>query len=149
MNENQNSNNNENIIYDDIINERIIPKKRMLKNLNNQDELNTENVHDPFRENIPNDNFSSKFNEYKKNTDVNVENDTNLILNKKNENNNVDVGLNNNNDNIVDLRGNIEEQLMQELKNRNNNNNEINEQISDKMSTIKRFRVHGVLPRQK
>ncbi len=105
-------------------------QKKVLKNLNNQDELNAENVHDPFRENTPNDIFHQNFQnfyEYKKNTDVNVENDTNLILNKKNENNNVDVGLNSNNDNIVDLRGNIEEQLMEELKNRNNNNNEINE----------------------
>ena len=61
MNENQYTNDNDNIIYDDIINERIIPKKRMLKNLNNQDELNTENANAPFRENIPNDIFHHNF----------------------------------------------------------------------------------------
>ena len=64
------------------------------------------------------------------------------------EKNKININLN---ENIVDLRGNIEEQLLEELKNKKKyqNNNEINDEINEKISNIKRFRNHGFLPPQK
>ena len=52
------------------------------------------------------------------------------------------------NNNIVDLRGDIEEELLKELKNKNRHgdNFQLKNEINDKISNIKRFRSHGVLP---
>lgn len=52
------------------------------------------------------------------------------------------------NNNIVDLRGDIEEELLKELKNKNRHgdNFQLKDEINDKISNIKRFRSHGVLP---
>jgi hypothetical protein len=142
INENQNKNDNN-------LNERFIPKKRILENISNQGWLDDDNVQ--YGRDIEKDIFYQNCNDMKKNADdENNNNNIKIILNKNNENNNVNLNSDNNNKNIIDLRANIEEQLMQELKikNNKNKNNEINEEISDKMSSIKRFRAQGVLPRQ-
>ena len=146
---NENQNENDNNIYDNNFNEQFIPKKRILENINNQGGLYDDNVQ--YGRDTEKDIFYQNFNDMKKNADdENNNNNIKIILNKNNENNIANLNSDYNNNNIVDLRANIEEQLMQELKMKNNKNknNEINEEISDKMSSIKRFRVHGVLPRQ-
>ena len=73
-----------------------------------------------------------------------IDNKLNIDENKKFQKN-IDI-----NENIVDLRGNIEEQLLEVLKNKKkyHNNNEINDEINEKISNIKRFRNHGFLPPQ-
>lgn len=119
-------------------NEHFIPKKRILKETSNYIQMddNNENKINTLYQNF---NFNS-------NEGNNIENiDTNLNLKKNNE----DINTNMDN-NIIDLRGNIEEQLMQEIKNKNKYKNkcEMNEQINDKMSNIKRFRINGILPAQ-
>ena len=72
-------------------------------------------------------------------------NDENITLDK--DKNDTNDNLNNN---IVDLRGNIEEILLEEIKTKQkyNKNNELKDQINEKMSNLKRFRSYGFLPPQ-
>ena len=133
LNEDNNNNNNDNEF------EKFVPKKRLLKSNNN-----------PFySDNLDNNDFVSKNN---LNVNENIyeekmDNNLNIDINKNNEKDKKNINLN---ENIVDLRGNIEEQLLEELKNKKkyHNNNEINDEINEKISNIKRFRNHGFLPPQ-
>ena len=52
--------------------------------------------------------------------------------------------------NVIDLRMNLESQLLEQINNKNNNinNQEINDEVNEKISTIKRFRTYGYLPEQ-
>ena len=64
---------------------------------------------------------------------------------KENELNNLE------NPKIIDLRINLENQLLEEIKTKNNpnndfNNNDIRNEVNNKISTIKRFREYGLLP---
>ena len=50
---------------------------------------------------------------------------------------------------VIDLRVNLENQLIEELKKKNdnkNNNNEIRDEVYDKINTIRRFREYGYFP---
>ena len=76
------------------------------------------------------------------------------LYKKENLNNNINTNINSNDacldNNVVDLRYNLENQLLEEInkKNKNLNNNEIKEEVNDKISTIKKFRTYGFLPDQ-
>ena len=51
--------------------------------------------------------------------------------------------------NVIDLRVNLENQLFEELKKKNDNksnNNEIRDEVYDKINTIRRFREYGYFP---
>ena len=52
--------------------------------------------------------------------------------------------------NVVDLRYNLENQLIEEIKNKNRtiNTNELKNEVDNKLNTIKRFRNFGYLPGQ-
>lgn len=71
-----------------------------------------------------------------------------LNLNQNNEFDDRMKLKNNLNNNIVDLRGDIEEELLKELKNKNRrgSNFHLKDEINNKISTIRRFRSQGVLP---
>ena len=71
-----------------------------------------------------------------------------LNLNQNNEFDDRMKSKNNLNNNIVDLRGDIEEELLKELKNKNRrgSNFHLKDEINNKISTIRRFRSQGVLP---
>ncbi len=76
----------------------------------------------------------------------NLDQKENLVdNNNKNKKKGIDIG-----NNVIDLRINLENQLLEEIKakNQNMNNNEIKDEVNDKISTIKRFRTYGVLPDQ-
>jgi len=62
--------------------------------------------------------------------------------------NTLDNGKNDLESNVVDLRVNLENQLLEEIKNKNNilKNAEIKDELEDKISTIKKFRTYGFLP---
>ena len=123
--------------------ENFSPKKTVLKEINNN-ENQLDNI-----DNLDNNNLMSQNFEI---GDINNDNekiDKNLDDNKKDKN--TDLKLNsansNSNTNIIDLRGNIEEQLLEEIKNKKiYHNNELKEKIDEKMSNIKRFRNQGILP---
>ena len=130
---NQNINQNNDVEKDngDEI-DKFVPHKRILEKKNNE--------------------FSKEENdiENNENFDINYEEqmDTKQNLDKINESKS--INNNNINPNVVDLRGNIESQLIEELKYKNRyNNNEIKDEINEKLSNIKRFRNHGYLPQQK
>lgn len=71
-----------------------------------------------------------------------------LNLNQNNEFDDRMKLKNNLNNNFVDLRGDIEEELLKELKNKNRrgSNFHLKDEINNKISTIRRFRSQGVLP---
>lgn len=71
-----------------------------------------------------------------------------LNLNQNNEFDERMKSKNTLNNNIVDLRGDIEEELLKELKNKKSqgNNFHLKDEINNKISNIKRFRSQGVLP---
>ena len=50
--------------------------------------------------------------------------------------------------NVVDLRYELENQLLEEIRNKNRtiNNNELKDEVNDKLNTIKKFRNFGCLP---
>ena len=53
-------------------------------------------------------------------------------------------------DNVIDLRMNLENQLLEEIRNKNNNlnNSPMPDEVNDKIRTIKRFRNYGYFPNQ-
>ena len=77
----------------------------------------------------------------KANNDSNLLNKNNLNLNKKKD-------LTNSNKDVVDLRIHLENQVLEEIKQKNLllANNEVLDQVDDKISTIKKFRTFGLLP---
>ena len=80
--------------------------------------------------------------------ETNKDYDLNLNLNEKKLKEKLENDLDIENK-IIDLRGNIENQLLKEYKNKNRyNDNELRDEINDKISNIKRFRTHGLLPVQ-
>ena len=130
---NQNINQN-NDIEKDNGNEidKFVPHKRLLQKINNEYRKEGNDIEN-------NENFDINYEEQM---------DTKQNLDKINESKN--INNNNINPNVVDLRGNIESQLIEELKYKNRyNNNEIKDEINEKLSNIKRFRNHGYLPQQK
>ena len=130
---NQNINQN-NDIEKDNGNEidKFIPHKRLLQKINNEYRKEGNDIEN-------NENFDINYEEQM---------DTKQNLDKIDESKS--VNNNNINPNVVDLRGNIESQLIEELKYKNRyNNNEIKDEINEKLSNIKRFRNHGYLPQQK
>ena len=78
-----------------------------------------------------------------------ADNDSNLI-NKNNLNLNIKKDLTNINKDVVDLRFDLENQVLQEIKQKNLllTNNEVIDQVDDKISTIKKFRTFGLLPEE-
>ena len=82
--------------------------------------------------------YNDGFNKYLDDLNINQNNEFDEKIKSKNRLNN----------NIVDLRGDIEEELLKELKNKNRHGNNfyLKDEINDKISNIKRFRSHGVLP---
>ncbi len=120
-------------IKNDINIDKFVPQKRILQKasmeINNEENNNNENI--IFNENFDNDNnYEEKI-------------DENLKQANENINKNID------NPNVVDLRGNIESQLLEEIKHKKRyKNNEINDEINEKINNIKRFRNHGYLPQQ-
>ena len=130
-------NNKYNINNDEF--DKFVPKKRLLKSNNNQ--FSNDN-----NDNLDNNVFilKSNLNINDNIYEENMDNNLNINENKNNEKDKINL-----NENIVDLRGNIEEQLLEELKNKKKyHNNEINDEINEKISNIKRFRNHGFLPPQ-
>ena len=78
-----------------------------------------------------------------------ADNDSNLI-NKNNLNLNIKKDLTYSNKDVVDLRINLENQVLQEIKQKNSllSKNELLTQVDDKISTIKKFRTFGLLPEE-
>ena len=124
-------------------------KEIKVLNHNNQD-INTYNAEDDLNSHkqlfVPKRTFlkgddnddDNEFNKYFDDLNLNQNNEFDYKIKSKNSLNN----------NIVDLRGDIEEELLKELKNKNRhgNNFQLKDEINDKISNIKRFRSHGVLP---
>ena len=130
---NQNINQNNDVEKDngDEI-DKFVPHKRILEKKNNEFRKEENDIEN-------NENFDINYEEQM---------DTKQNLDKINESKS--INSNNINPNVVDLRGNIESQLIEELKYKNRyNNNEIKDEINEKLSNIKRFRNHGYLPQQK
>ena len=130
---NQNINQN-NDIEKDNGNEidKFVPHKRILEKINNEYSKEENDIEN-------NENFDINYEEQM---------DTKQNLDKINESKS--INNNNINPNVVDLRGNIESQLIEELKYKNRyNSNEIKDEINEKLNNIKRFRNHGYLPQQK
>jgi hypothetical protein len=71
-----------------------------------------------------------------------------IFKNEKNKNENKKEDSFNNN--VVDLRYNLENQLIEEIRNKNRtiNTNELKNEVDNKLDTIKRFRNFGYLPGQ-
>ena len=119
----------------DLNKEQFFPKKTVLK-----EKSDNEN-------NIDNNVESDNTNLMKRNLEIeeNIKNEninSNIDGNEKNEN--INSNLNNN---IIDLRGNIEEQLLEEIKNKKlYHRKELKERIDEKIDNIKRFRNQGILP---
>lgn len=109
------------------INKLFVPKKTFLKG----DKMSKKILLD---DNGDDDEFNKYFDEL----NLNQNNDFEEKMKSKNSLNNK----------IVDLRGDIEEELLKELKNKNRQgeNFHLKDEINDKISNIKRFRSHGVLP---
>jgi hypothetical protein len=130
-------------------NKYIQYKEIKVLNHNNQD-INTYNAEDDLNSHkqlfVPKRTFlkgddnddDNEFNKYFDDLNLNQNNEFDYKIKSKNSLNN----------NIVDLRGDIEEELLKELKNKNRhgNNFQLKDEINDKISNIKRFRSHGVLP---
>ncbi len=78
-----------------------------------------------------------------------ADNDSNLI-NKNNLNLNIKKDLTYSNKDVVDLRINLENQVLQEIKQKNSllSKNELLTQVDNKISTIKKFRTFGLLPEE-
>ena len=78
-----------------------------------------------------------------------ADNDSNLIkknnLNLKNKKDFTNI-----NKDVVDLRFDLENQVLEEIKQKNLllTNNEVIDQVDDKISTIKKFRTFGLLPEE-
>ena len=110
---------------DNITNEFIIFDKKIQKEINDgySDNLDDKEIQD---------NLNSK---------ENFKNTRNKNENKK------DDSFDNN---VVDLRYNLENQLIEEIKNKNRtiNTNELKNEVDNKLNTIKRFRNFGYLPGQ-
>lgn len=109
------------------INKLFVPKRTFLKG----DKMSEKILLD---DNGDDDEFNKYFDEL----NLNQNNDFEEKMKSKNSLNNK----------IVDLRGDIEEELLKELKNKNRQgeNFHLKDEINDKISNIKRFRSHGVLP---
>ena len=109
------------------INKLFVPKKTFLKG----DKMSKKILLD---DNGDDDEFNKYFDD--------------LNLNQNNEFEEKMKSKNSLNNKIVDLRGDIEEELLKELKNKNRQgeNFHLKDEINDKISNIKRFRSHGVLP---
>ena len=75
-----------------------------------------------------------------------ADNNSNLHINN-NLNKNKEIKLN---QNIVDLRIDLENQVLEEIKQKNLllTNNELVDKVDDKISTIKKFRTFGLLPEE-
>ena len=126
-------------------------------NKNKIQAINHKPIKHNFEENdfiIPNNNLnenneSNDFETKKILDDLNNKQSTNenTISNKNNADLKNDFELNNN---VIDLRMNLENQLLEEIKNKNNNlnNNPIQDEVNDKISTIKRFRNYRYFPDQ-
>ena len=138
-------------------NKYIQYKEIKVLNHNNQD-INTYNAEDDLNSHrqlfVPKRTFlKEEVSEHFLVDDNGVDNEFNkyfddLNLNQNNEFDYKMKSKNNLNNNIVDLRGDIEEELLKELKNKNRhgNNFQLKDEINNKISNIKRFRSHGVLP---
>ena len=108
---------------------------------------------------IKTENYDSlKNNNQNKNDLIPQENESNLEINEiinnldkkdnlANNNNGIKNCINVDN-NVIDLRINLENQLLEEIKTKNQkiNDNEIKDEVNDKISTIKKFRTYGRLP---
>ena len=82
--------------------------------------------------------------------DIKNQADTNSNLHSKN-NLNLNKEINQvKNQNVVDLRINLENQVLEEIKQKNLllTNNELMGRVDDKISTIKKFRTFGLLPEE-
>ena len=125
-------------INNDINIDKFVPQKRILQKASieiNNEENNNNNENIILNENFDNDN------NYEEKIDEN--------LKQANENKNENINKNIDNPNVVDLRGNIESQLLEEIKHKKRyKNNEINDEINEKINNIRRFRNHGYLPQQ-
>ena len=123
--------------------EKFVPKKRILKEINNINENDDNNVNNKIQIKGENVFLKNNMNENGfNNNNLNLRLDEKERINKK-ENIIAD-------NNIVDLRGNIEEELLKIIKNKNKakNDDELKDEINEKMSSIRRFRMHGILPEQ-
>ena len=99
---------------------------------------------------VPSDTFIPK-KRYLNETNNNISNKSNDNNNQKNSNLNLipkETENQNLNNDVVDLRYNLEEQIIKEIENRNKiqNDIEINKEIDDKINTIKLFRNNGIIP---
>ena len=121
---------NHNNDYDDGNNDfnidQFVPKKRLLKESNNKLSIDYSDKNDSISQNLNENIYFNK-----------CENKANEIQVNDNENNK-----------IIDLRGNIEEILLEEYKNKHKYNNDLKDEINEKIENIKRFRNHGFLPQQ-
>ena len=115
-----------------------------------------------------NNNIEKEFNTIDNNyyNDKGLTNDIEINENKKTIDNLDDINklnlneqnsiLNNNNikldNNVIDLRRDLENQLLEEIQNKNKiiyiNNNGITDEVNEKIGTLKRFRSYGYLPEQ-
>ena len=134
--------------------EKILKKKKEKKSAN-KEEINIVNKQPTKLNNIENEFIPVENNDMNDSENIenkelidNLEGKENLkdaenekINNEKNE-----IILDNND--VIDLRVNLENQLLQEIKNKNRNNNnvEIKDEVNEKITTIKRFRTYGYLP---
>ena len=109
------------------INKLFVPKKTFLKG----DKMSKKIL-------LDDNGDDDEFNKYFDDLNLNQNNDFEEKMKSKNSLNNK----------IVDLRGDNEEELLKELKNKNRQgeNFHLKDEINDKISNIKRFRSHGVLP---
>ena len=109
------------------INKLFVPKRTFLKGDKMSEKILLDNNGD-----------DDEFNKYFDDLNLNQNNEFEEKMKSKNSLNNK----------IVDLRGDIEEELLKELKNKNRQgeNFHLKDEINDKISNIKRFRSHGVLP---
>jgi len=109
------------------INKLFVPKRTFLKGDKMSEKILLDNNGD-----------DDEFNKYFDDLNLNQNNEYEEKMKSKNSLNNK----------IVDLRGDIEEELLKELKNKNRQgeNFHLKDEINDKISNIKRFRSHGVLP---
>ena len=134
--------------------EKILKKKKEKKSAN-KEEINIVNKQPTKLNNIENEfipvennNMNDSENIENKELIDNLEGKENLkdAKNEKINNEKNEIILDNND--VIDLRVNLENQLLQEIKNKNRNNNnvEIKDEVNEKITTIKRFRTYGYLP---
>ena len=134
--------------------EKILKKKKEKKSAN-KEEINIVNKQPTKLNNIENEFIPVENNDMNDSETIenkelidNLEGKENLkdAKNEKINNEKNEIILDNND--VIDLRVNLENQLLQEIKNKNRNNNnvEIKDEVNEKITTIKRFRTYGYLP---